>query len=150
MKNHLYIYPNGNIIIFQAFEKTKERSNGIQDGTLVLVTEDMHDSVIRFARDNFAPYEPTAVALGLDKESPDWNVLWGETLKLNMSLAIRDNESMKIVGIFAIGIVKVDDQPDYTLYEDTNFKQYVEIIDYWYRKAEVFKHFNVDEYLQEY
>ena len=130
---------------FQAFVKTKHQMTGVKDATLVLVTEDLYESVIRFMRANYIPHEPICAALGCDKESPDWKVSWMSTLKMNMSLALQDKRSMEIIGMFLIGIAKHNDKHDLSLYEDDALKSYLEIMDHWDSKGNVFTHYNVTE-----
>ena len=132
-------------LIFQAFETTKEQSIGIKDGTLMLVTENMYESVKRFGRDNFIPYETMFSTIGCDKESPDFDLFWNPSLQANMSLAIVNNNTNEIMGMFIIDIEKIEDEPDLSMFTDDKIRAVLEVLVYVDEKGNIFKHYGVTE-----
>ena len=89
-------------LILQAFEKTKEEVNDVKDGTLVMVTEEIREVVMRFIRDDFAINEPLGAALGLDKETSDLEAYFAPVLKSNMSIAVLHQHTKEVMGVVVL------------------------------------------------
>lgn len=122
-----------------------EQSIGIKDGTLVLVTDNMLNIVMRFMRDNFAKDEPISAALGLDKESKDWEAIFMPSLKFNMSLAVVNQETRELMGVLVIGITTRDDQIDLSLFTDDKIRAVMEALEFLNEKGNIFNYYGVTE-----